>query len=128
MDISQMTDKDFIEFVVKNIVDFPEQVEIERTIDDLGVLITLKVAKEDMGKIIGKSGQTAKAMRILLRLIGSRNEERVNLKILEPGEEEMPSVVAATKSEEASTEETPAEEEAPTTDLPGSDIDEDLDI
>jgi len=113
MDISQMTDKDFIEFVVKNIVDFPEQVEIERTIDDLG---------------IGKSGQTAKAMRILLRLIGSRNEERVNLKILEPGEEEMPSVVAATQSEEASTEETPAEEEAPTTDLPGSDIDEDLDI
>jgi len=77
-------DRDFIEFVVKNIVDNPDQVEIERTIDDLGVLITLKVAKEDMGKIIGKSGQTAKAMRILLRLIGSKTESRVNLKILEP--------------------------------------------
>lgn len=77
-------DRDFIEFVVKNIVDNPDEVEIERTIDDLGVLITLKVAKEDMGKIIGKSGQTAKAMRILLRLIGSRTESRVNLKILEP--------------------------------------------
>lgn len=77
-------DRDFIEFVVKNIVDNPDEVEIERNIDDLGVLITLKVAKEDMGKIIGKSGQTAKAMRILLRLIGSRTESRVNLKILEP--------------------------------------------
>ena len=77
-------DRDFIEFVVKNIVDNPDQVEIERTIDDLGVLVTLKVAKEDMGKIIGKSGQTAKAMRILLRLIGSKTESRVNLKILEP--------------------------------------------
>ncbi len=77
-------DRDFIEFVVKNIVENPDEVEIERTIDDLGVLITLKVAKEDMGKIIGKSGQTAKAMRILLRLIGSKTESRVNLKILEP--------------------------------------------
>ena len=77
-------DRDFIEFVVKNIVENPDEVEIERTIDDLGVLITLKVAKEDMGKIIGKSGQTAKDMRILLRLIGSKTESRVNLKILEP--------------------------------------------
>ena len=75
-------DRDFIEFVVKNIVDNPDEVEIERNIDDLGVLVTLKVAKEDMGKIIGKGGQTAKAMRILLRLIGSRTENRVNLKIL----------------------------------------------
>lgn len=96
-------DKDFIEFVVKNIVDFPDEVEIERDIDDLGVLITLKVAKDDMGKIIGKSGQTAKAMRVLLRLIGSKNGERVNLKILEPEED----------GEAA---------------LPGSDINDDLEI
>ena len=77
-------DRDFIEFIVKSIVDNPEDVAIDRVIDDLGVLITLKVNKEDMGKIIGKNGQTAKAMRVLLRLIGSKNEERVNLKILEP--------------------------------------------
>jgi predicted RNA-binding protein YlqC (UPF0109 family) len=96
-------DKDFIEFVVKNIVDYPDQVFIERTIDDLGVLITLKVAKDDMGKIIGKGGQTAKAMRVLLRLIGSKNGERVNLKILEP--------------------ETGAE-----VNLPGSGIDDELEI
>ena len=77
-------DRDFIEFIVKSIVDNPDDVVIDRVIDDLGVLITLKVNKEDMGKIIGKNGQTAKAMRVLLRLIGSKNEERVNLKILEP--------------------------------------------
>lgn len=82
--MTQFRDKDFIEFIVKSIVDSPDEVEIERVVDDLGVLITLKVAKDDMGKIIGKDGKTAKAMRVLLRLIGSKNEERVNLKILEP--------------------------------------------
>lgn len=77
-------DIEFIRFIVESIVKNPEGVEIERTVDDLGVLITLKVDKEDMGMIIGKNGQTAKAMRVLLRLIGSKNEERVNLKIHEP--------------------------------------------
>lgn len=77
-------DRDFVEFVVKSIVDYPEQVEITRTIDELGVLITLKVAKDDMGKVVGRSGQTAKAMRVLLRLVGSQESNRVNLKILEP--------------------------------------------
>ena len=59
-------------------------IEIERKIDDLGTLITLKVAKEDMGKVIGKEGKTAKSLRILLRVIGSQKDERVNLKILDP--------------------------------------------
>ena len=80
-------DKDFVEYVVKQIVDNPDEVVVERTIDEMGVLITLKVSKDDMGKIIGKSGQTAKAIRILLRIIGSKNNERVNLKIVEPGQE-----------------------------------------
>lgn len=81
-------DRDFVEYVVKQIVDNPDAVEVERTVDEMGVLITLKVAKEDMGKIIGKSGQTAKAVRILLRIIGSKNNMRVNLKIVEPEGEE----------------------------------------
>ncbi|MBD3330864.1 KH domain-containing protein [Candidatus Peregrinibacteria bacterium] len=80
-------DKEFVEFVVKNIVENPEDVEVSREIDEMGVLLTLKVNKEDMGKIIGKSGQTAKALRILLRIIGSKNNARVNLKIIEPEEE-----------------------------------------
>jgi len=89
MDITQ--DKDFVEYVVKQIVDHPDQVSVERTVDEMGVLITLKVAKEDMGKVIGKSGQTAKSIRILLRVIGSKNNARVNLKIVEPDGSDMPS-------------------------------------
>ena len=83
-DFTHGPDRDFIEYVVKHIVQFPDQVEVFRTVDEMGVLITLKVAKEDMGKIIGKSGQTAKSLRILLRVIGSKNNARVNLKIVEP--------------------------------------------
>jgi uncharacterized protein len=81
-------DRDFVEFIVKQIVEKPDEVVVERTVDEMGVLITLKVAKEDMGKIIGKDGQTAKAIRILLRIIGSKNNSRVNLKIVEPEKEE----------------------------------------
>lgn len=83
-DFSQGSDRDFVEYIVKQIVQFPDDVEVVRTVDEMGVLITLKVNKDDMGKIIGKSGQTAKSLRILLRVIGSKNNARVNLKIVEP--------------------------------------------
>ena len=79
-------DLQFLEFVVKQIVENPDEVVITREIDEMGVLLTLKVNREDMGKIIGKSGQTAKALRILLRIIGSKNQANVNLKIVEPEE------------------------------------------
>lgn len=74
----------FLDQLIKLIVTNPGEVEISRSVDDLGVLITLKVSKDDMGRIIGKDGQTAKAIRTLLRVIGSRNNQRVNMKILEP--------------------------------------------
>lgn len=86
--VEEQKDRDFVEYVVKQIVDSPDEVVVERTVDEMGVLITLKVGKDDMGKIIGKGGQTAKAIRILLRIIGSKNNARVNLKIVEPGKEE----------------------------------------
>ncbi len=85
-DTTQGADRDFVEYVVKQIVENPECVIVTRSVDDMGVLITLTVHKDDMGKIIGKSGQTAKSLRILLRMIGSRSNERVNLKIAEPDE------------------------------------------
>ena len=85
-DITQGADRDFVEYVVKQMVDNPDKVMVTRTVDDMGVLITLTVDKSDMGKIIGKSGQTAKSLRVLLRMIGSRSNERVNLKIAEPEE------------------------------------------
>ena len=83
-DVKDFKDVQFVEFVVKAIVEKPEEVVVERVVDEMGVLITLKVGKDDMGKIIGKGGQTAKSIRTLLRIIGSKNNARVNLKIVEP--------------------------------------------
>lgn len=88
-DPTQGPDKDFVEFIVKQMVNNPDEVEVTRTVDEMGVLITLKVAKDDMGRIIGKSGQTAKAIRVLLRVVGSKNNARVNLKIIEPDGQEV---------------------------------------
>lgn len=80
----QVTDIEFVEYVVKQIVNKPDDVKVERKIDEMGVLITLDVNPEDMGMIIGREGATAKALRTLLRVIGARNNARVNLKINEP--------------------------------------------
>ncbi len=77
-------DQQFLETVVKSLVDHPESVKINRTVDEMGVLLTLDVHAEDMGKIIGRSGNTAKAIRTLLRVVGMKHEARVNLKINEP--------------------------------------------
>ena len=77
-------DKAFLEYVVKALVDNPEDVKIDRTVDEMGVLITMTVNGADMGKIIGRQGNTAKAIRTLLRVIGMKNNARVNLKINEP--------------------------------------------
>lgn len=78
-------DQEFVEFVVKSIVDNPDDVKTDRTVDEMGVLITLSVNPSDMGKIIGKEGRTAKALRTLLRVLGAKHNARVNLKIMEPG-------------------------------------------
>lgn len=77
-------DKEFVEYVVKMLVDNPEAVKVDRKIDEMGVLITLDVDAKDMGMVIGREGMTAKALRTLLRVIGARNNARVNLKINEP--------------------------------------------
>ena len=77
-------DREFVEHVVKMLVDHPDDVKVERKIDEMGVLITLDVNPEDMGMVIGREGVTAKALRTLLRVIGARNNARVNLKINEP--------------------------------------------
>jgi hypothetical protein len=77
-------DTEFAEYLIKAIVSHPEDVKVERTIDELGVLLTLHVNKEDIGYVIGKKGQTAKSVRTLLKIIGAKNNERVNMKIVEP--------------------------------------------
>ncbi len=78
------SDVKFLEFVVKALVEHPEDVKITRTVDEMGVLMSLDVNKDDMGKIIGREGNTAKAIRTLLRVVGMKNNARVNLKINEP--------------------------------------------
>ena len=83
-------DQQFVEDVVKAIVENPDDVKTERTIDERGVLIKLYVNPEDMGKIIGKEGKTAKAIRTLLRVFGAKNDARLNLKIVEPEGSERP--------------------------------------
>lgn len=78
------SDQEFLEFVIKSLVDNPKDVEVNRKVDEMGVLLTLKISPADMGKIIGRAGNTAKAIRTLLRVVGLKNRSRVNLKIEEP--------------------------------------------
>ena len=77
-------DKEFLEYIVKELVDNPKDVKVERKVDEMGVLLSLKVNPEDMGQIIGREGSTAKAIRNLVRIVGLKNHARVNLKIEEP--------------------------------------------
>lgn len=82
--MKENTDKDFLEFVVKSIVDHPDDVVIDRRVDEMGVLLSLKVNAQDMGQVVGRQGATAKAIRSLLRIVGIKSNARVNLKIEEP--------------------------------------------
>jgi len=114
-------DQEFVEYVVKSIVDHPDDVVVDRSVDEMGVLLTLTVNPEDMGQIIGRQGATAKSIRTLLRVLGAKNNARVNLKINEPEgsergsnapkKEEAPAPEAASaEAPEAASAEAPAEE------------------
>ena len=82
--MNETKDKDFVEFIVKQIVSKPEDVTVARQVDEMGVLLSVKVNPEDMGLLICRQGSTAKAIRTLARIIGMRNNARVNLRIEEP--------------------------------------------
>ena len=101
-------DQEFVEYVVKSIVDHPDDVVVAREIDEMGVLLTLTVSPEDMGQVIGRQGATAKSIRTLLRVIGAKNNARVNLKINEPEGSERGQSGAA-ESEAGAAEETSGE-------------------
>lgn len=120
-----MQDQQFVEDIVKAIVTKPEEVQVKRTVDEMGVLIELIVAKEDMAVIIGKEGKTVNALRTLLRVLGAKNDARLNLKIIEPEGSERPQKTETVNTEvqdseeSAKTEETQEEtqEEEPIADL-----------
>lgn len=77
-------DQEFVEYVIRAIVNHPDDVKTERIVDERGVLITLHINQEDMGYVIGRQGQTARAVRTLLKIVGAKANARVNLKIYEP--------------------------------------------
>lgn len=77
-------DQEFLEFLVKSLVDNPNDVKVDRKVDEMGVLLILKVNPDDMAQIIGRQGSTARSIRSLLRIVGLKNNARVNLKIEEP--------------------------------------------
>ncbi len=77
-------DQEFLEYLVKSLVDHPDDVKVDRKVDEMGVLLSLKVNPMDMGQVVGRQGATAKSIRSLLRIVGIKNNARVNLKIEEP--------------------------------------------
>jgi predicted RNA-binding protein YlqC (UPF0109 family) len=77
-------DQEFLEYLVKSLVDHPDDVKVDRKVDEMGVLLSLRVNPMDMGQVVGRQGATAKSIRSLLRIVGVKNNARVNLKIEEP--------------------------------------------
>lgn len=77
-------DQEFLEYLVKSLVDHPDDVNVDRKVDEMGVLLTLRVNPVDMGQVVGRQGATAKSIRSLLKIVGVKNNARVNLKIEEP--------------------------------------------
>lgn len=80
-------DQQFIEYIVKSLVGYPDDVVVERVIDEKGVLLSLTVNPEDLGRVIGKRGVTAQSLRTLLRALGTKNDARYNLKIVNNDED-----------------------------------------
>ena len=97
-------DQQFVEYIVKTLVNNPDKVEVERKIDEKGVLLSLTVDPEDVGRVIGKRGVTAQAIRVLLRALGTKQDARYNLKIINTDEEE------GSRTEEKAKDEPVAEE------------------
>ena len=96
-------DQQFVEYIVKSLVGFPDDVEVERIIDEKGVLLTLTVNPEDLGRVIGRRGATAQSLRTLLRALGTKNSARYNLKIVNNDEPERSETISSEDGEEVET-------------------------
>lgn len=92
-------DQEFVQYIVKTLVTHSDDVEVARKVDEMGVLLTLKVNQEDLGVIIGKQGKTIQALRVLARIVGAKNNARVNLR-LESGDEDRPRLSKKEKSDD----------------------------
>ena len=107
-------DQQFVEYIVKTLVNNPDKVEVERTIDEKGVLLALTVDPEDIGRVIGRRGATAQSIRTLLRALGTKNDARYNLKIVNTDDgSERPTRAPREESSYAGETETYSEPEEP---------------
>jgi len=102
--MSATIDQQFIEYIVKSLVGNPDSVSIVRSVDEKGVLLELTVAGEDLGRVIGKRGATAQSLRTLLRALGTKNDARYNLKIIDNGEGHGPAPASSATSVDESSE------------------------
>lgn len=102
-------DQQFVEYIVKSLVSNPDKVQVERRIDEKGVLLELTVDPEDLGRVIGKRGATAQSLRTLLRALGTKNDARYNLKIVDNG---VADGMGSTASTQASTDDTDENEDS----------------
>lgn len=105
-------DQQFVEYVVKSLVGKPDEVKVERSVDEKGVLLELTVDPEDLGRVIGKRGATAQSLRTLLRALGTKNDARYNLKIVDNGEPKPERAAgASTASDDASSVTNPQDDD-----------------
>lgn len=115
--MAEFNDKEFLEYIIKELVDYPDDVRVDRKVDEMGVLLTLHVHPDDMGQVIGRGGNTARALRTLLRILGMKSHARVNLKIEEPEGRRKESPKEEPQKEEPQEESSPEPEESEETDL-----------
>ena len=117
-------DQQFVEFVVKSLVGNPDAVKVERRIDEKGVLLELTVDPEDLGRVIGKRGATAQSLRTLLRALGTKNEARYNLKIVDNGEGPTTGSSRTSDADDTAADDKPADDSS-VTEPQNDDLDDD---
>ena len=118
-------DQQFVEYIVKTLVNDPEKVAVERTIDEKGVLLSLTVAPEDVGRVIGRRGVTAQAIRVLLRALGTKQDARYNLKIVNTDDDGAHHEDVHHTRDEITSEEATIESESSNEDVNDEDIEDD---
>jgi hypothetical protein len=128
--MSSTIDQQFVEYIVKSLVGKPDAVKIERRIDEKGVLLELTVDGEDLGRVIGKRGATAQSLRTLLRALGTKNDARYNLKIIDTSGTGVSSPAPAAKADEGDEDESKEEAESDVVSKTRKELDDldDLDI
>lgn len=117
-------DQQFVEYIVKTLVNNPDKVAIDRTIDEKGVLLSLEVDPEDVGRIIGRRGATAQSIRTLLRALGTKNDARYNLKIVNNDDYEPAAKEEAPAAEDEEAPAAPAEENDEVEDVDDAPVEE----